>query len=204
MSLANVAYSPVLTWGNPTLRRLETQALVPLFGEAPVELGMSGREEQLLARLRAEPRYPKLFADAYPEARDPFSMDNVTKALACFERTLLSGTSPYDRYRSGADPNAISGQAKRGEALFFGERNEHLAEALRRSREMTRLYSRGVDHRCCRRSGRALVDAQEAPMQDLPAVVLSGPSCGGSATCVLAAGVPGSAANADAGVVAAT
>lgn len=42
MSLANVAYSPVLTWANPTLKRLEEQALVPMFGETPVELGLSG------------------------------------------------------------------------------------------------------------------------------------------------------------------
>ena len=53
MSLANVAYSPVLTWANPLLRTLEAQALVPLFGEDPVELGMTGKEDLLLARLRA-------------------------------------------------------------------------------------------------------------------------------------------------------
>ncbi len=40
MSLVNVAYAAVLTWGNPTLTRLEDQALVPMFGEHPVELGL--------------------------------------------------------------------------------------------------------------------------------------------------------------------
>jgi RNA polymerase sigma factor (sigma-70 family) len=77
-------------------------------------------------------------------------------------------------------------------------------EPLRRSREMTRLCSREVDHRCCRRGGRALVDAQEAPMQDLSAVVLSGPSGRRQAAGVLGAVVPGSAASADTGFVAAT
>lgn len=48
---------------------------------------------------------------------------HITKAIAAFERTLLSFESPYDRYKHG-DANAISAAAKRGEALFFGERLE--------------------------------------------------------------------------------
>lgn len=124
MSLANVAYSPVLTWANPNVRQLETQALVPMFGEDPVELGMSGREATLLSRLKALPRYWRLFSNAYPGEADPFSIANVTRAIASFERTILSGDSPYDRYRRGDDPAAISDSAKNGEALFFSERLE--------------------------------------------------------------------------------
>jgi mono/diheme cytochrome c family protein len=45
LSLANVAYNPVLTWANPNMRTLEQQALVPLFGDHPVELGLEGKEE---------------------------------------------------------------------------------------------------------------------------------------------------------------
>ena len=41
MSLANIAYAATLGWGNPTMTTLEAQALVPMFGEAPVELGLS-------------------------------------------------------------------------------------------------------------------------------------------------------------------
>ncbi|WGG48163.1 cytochrome c peroxidase [Rugamonas sp. DEMB1] len=44
MPLANVAYLPTLTWANPNLTTLEQQALVPLFGDHPVEMGMAGRE----------------------------------------------------------------------------------------------------------------------------------------------------------------
>ena len=43
MSLANVAYSPALTWANPNIHQLEQQALLPMFGENPIELGMSGK-----------------------------------------------------------------------------------------------------------------------------------------------------------------
>lgn len=124
MSLVNVAYAPVLTWANPNVRTLETQALVPMFGEDPVELGMSGKEDLLIHRLKSEPRYVKLFTGAYPGIADPFTLANITKAIACFERTILSGDSPYDRYKNGDDPTAISDSAKRGEGLFFGERLE--------------------------------------------------------------------------------
>jgi cytochrome c peroxidase len=124
MSLINVVYSPVLTWANPNLRTLEEQALVPLFGEDPVELGMTGKEDLLLARLRGETVYQKLFPMAYPADKDPYSLGNITKAIASFERTILSGDSPYDRYQRGDDPDAITASAKRGETLFFSERLE--------------------------------------------------------------------------------
>ncbi|HUN81744.1 MAG TPA: di-heme enzyme [Phycisphaerae bacterium] len=124
MSLVNVAYSPVLTWANPNVRTLEAQSLVPLFGDDPIELGMTGKEDVLLRRLRADPGYRKLLATAFPAETDPFTLANVTKALASFERTILSGDSPYDQYRRGDDPNAISESAKRGEALFFSEKTE--------------------------------------------------------------------------------
>ena len=124
MSLINVAYGPVLTWANPNVRKLEQQALLPMFGDHPVELGMTGKEDLLIRRLKAEPRYQKLFAASFPGETDPFTVANVTKAVASFERTLLSGDSPYDEYRRGDDPDAISPSAKRGEALFFSERLE--------------------------------------------------------------------------------
>jgi cytochrome c peroxidase len=129
MSLANVAYLPVLTWQNPQLTSLEVQALIPLFGEHPVEMGLAGREQPLFATLRADPVYRRLFARAFPEqARHGdaalVSLATLTKALASFQRSLLSFGSPYDRYRYGGQKDAISAAAKRGEDLFFGEKLE--------------------------------------------------------------------------------
>ncbi|PUE15385.1 di-heme enzyme [Limnohabitans sp. MMS-10A-160] len=129
MSLANVAYLPVLTWANPHLTALEVQALVPLFGEHPVEMGMAGREKELFARLQADARYRELFAKAFPAeasqgAQALYSLSTVTKALGSFQRSLLSFDSPYDRYQYGGQKDAISASAKRGEALFFGEKME--------------------------------------------------------------------------------
>jgi cytochrome c peroxidase len=124
MSLTNVAYNSVLTWANPLMQRLETQMLVPLFGEHPVELGMVGQEDKILAMLRHDPTYQRLFAVAFGRGNQNINLNNLTKALASFERTLISANSPYDRYRYGGDKNAISMAAKRGEALFHSERLE--------------------------------------------------------------------------------
>jgi cytochrome c peroxidase len=128
-SLANVAYMPVLTWANPLLTDLEIQALIPLFGEHPVEMGMAGREQELFDRLANDATYRHLFQQAFAEeARQGpaslYSLSTLTKALAAFQRSLVSFNSPYDRYRYGNQPNAISPAAKRGEELFFSERME--------------------------------------------------------------------------------
>ncbi|MBI1353201.1 MAG: di-heme enzyme [Acidobacteria bacterium] len=119
MSLANVAYAPTLTWAHPTLDSLELQARVPLFGVDPVELGQAGREEALLEILRRSEPYPELLGVAFPSDAGPFSVERILDALACFERTILSGRSPYDRYHFGSDASAISPAAQRGEILFF-------------------------------------------------------------------------------------
>ena len=122
MSLVNVAYVPALAWSNPGLTQLESQALVPMFGDNPVELGMRGREDLLLTRLKKVPEYQRLFAAAFPGLKDPFTVTSVVRALSSFQRTILSGDSPYDRYWRGADPDALSASAKRGEYIFFSEK----------------------------------------------------------------------------------
>lgn len=123
MALVNLAYVPRLTWANPLLTHLEDQALLPMFGETPVELGMAGREDELLQRLAAEPLYVELFAAAFPDEAAPITLRNITRAIASFERTLISGNSPYDRFTQG-DPSAMSEAAQRGMDLFFSERLE--------------------------------------------------------------------------------
>src|SRR5579863_2519233 len=65
MSLVNVAYATSLTWANPTLQSLEEQALVPMLGEQPVELGLKGHEAEYLATLRGDPVYQRLFPQAF-------------------------------------------------------------------------------------------------------------------------------------------
>jgi cytochrome c peroxidase len=60
-----------------------------------------------------------MFREAFPEVSRPYNLDHVIKAIAAFERTLISGRSPYDRYIRQGESNSISESAKRGEALFF-------------------------------------------------------------------------------------
>jgi cytochrome c peroxidase len=129
MSLVNVAYSAVLTWSDPSVRSLEKQALIPLLSEDPVEMGMGGHEQAAIGQLRGEGVYRELFPQAFPAdhavkqgARaDPFTLANAAKALAAFERTIISARSPYDRYHLGGERDAISDSAKRGEVLFYSE-----------------------------------------------------------------------------------
>jgi cytochrome c peroxidase len=97
---------------------------LPLFGEHPVEMGMAGREAQILSMLKNDPTYRQLFAEAFGEGKNTISIHNLTKAIASFERSLISFNAPYDRYRYGGDPDAISEAAKRGERLFNSERLE--------------------------------------------------------------------------------
>ena len=122
MGLANVAYFSVLTWADPAQTRLEAQALVPMFGEHPVEMGLAGKEDALLRLLRRDPRYERLFRAAFEPDPEPWSLPNLTRALAAFQRSLLSFDAPYDRYRYGGKRDAIPAAARRGEKLFFSER----------------------------------------------------------------------------------
>ncbi|MEE2643730.1 MAG: cytochrome c peroxidase, partial [Myxococcota bacterium] len=124
MSLANIAYAPTLGWADPTLTLLEDQALIPMFGEDPVELGLTSPGDQLLERLRADPAYQERFAAAFEGDSEPITLENILRALATFQRALISANSPFDRYLYQGDQSAISDAAKQGFELFMSERLE--------------------------------------------------------------------------------
>jgi cytochrome c peroxidase len=124
MSLANAAYSTSLTWADPGKRTLEAQAVVPMENEHPVEMGVKGHEQEILARLRAEPYYAERFPLAFPgePESDVIRLANARKAIAAFERTIVSGSSPYDRLVWKDDASGMSPAALRGMTLFFSDR----------------------------------------------------------------------------------
>jgi cytochrome c peroxidase len=124
MALTNSAYSFPLTWVAPPLTTLEEQLLVPIFGEFPTELGASAAQDEIPMRFAADPLYQELFVAAFPDAADPYSWDNIVKAIASFVRTMISHDSPYDRFTFGDDDSALSESAKRGMNLFFSEQLE--------------------------------------------------------------------------------
>lgn len=113
-TLANVAYHPYFTreGGVPTL---EMQVLVPIQEHNEFDFNIV-----LLAdRLSADSAYARLAMEAYDRMPDPFV---ITRAIACFERSLISGTSSYDQYLNSGKPEVIAAAALRGEALFFSKR----------------------------------------------------------------------------------
>lgn len=117
LTLTNAGYRSELGWTNMAARTLEQQLLVPLLGEDPIEMGMGGGEAQLLAWLASDDDYAELFAAAFPDADEPVTLDNLARAIAAFERTIISVDAPLDRYLRG-DEDAISEAAKRGWELF--------------------------------------------------------------------------------------
>lgn len=121
MSLVNSAYATRLTWANPLLDRAEDQALTPLLGENPIEMGLGGKEDRVPILLRTDPDYKSLVATAFRDDSDPYSLLNAVRAISAFTRTIISADAPYDRYLA-SDERAISAAAKRGMELFFSER----------------------------------------------------------------------------------
>lgn len=117
MSLVNVAYAETLTWAHPTLRSLDDQARVPMYGTAPVELGLSEGDDRWLDRFTGDATYARLVPAAFPGALR-LASSHVTRALAAFERSIVSMRSPWDRHHFERDETAISDSAKRGEMLF--------------------------------------------------------------------------------------
>jgi cytochrome c peroxidase len=118
MSLVDVAYNTAFNWSDPSVHSLEEQALKPMFSKDPVELGLDSVQTSFIRLLRTDPVYHAMFPQAFPNEPDAYTIGNVVKALATFERTIVSADSPYDRFHRG-DRNAISESARRGEILFF-------------------------------------------------------------------------------------
>jgi cytochrome c peroxidase len=119
MSLVNVAWNRSFNWGDPSVNSLEEQALRPMMSTSPVELGFGVIEKTFLGRARVDPLYRVLFPAAFPKDSNPWTTGNIVKALASFERTIVSSESPWDRFHFAGDEGAISEDAKRGEFLFF-------------------------------------------------------------------------------------
>ncbi|MFN3476859.1 MAG: cytochrome-c peroxidase, partial [Candidatus Methylomirabilales bacterium] len=112
MTLINVAYNKALIWDGRT-GTLEKQALGPIQNP----LHMNQNLDLLIERLRSIPEYVKRFQQVFGTDVTP---DGVGKALAAFERTLVTKDSPFDRYMKG-DKTALSPSAAQGLDLFKGK-----------------------------------------------------------------------------------
>ncbi|HVC16048.1 MAG TPA: cytochrome-c peroxidase [Rhodanobacter sp.] len=95
---------------------LEQQAGGPLVN--PVE--MDTTEAHVVEQLKGIPGYAQVFARAFPGTADPITFDNVRKAIAVFEATLLTPNAPFDRYLKGNE-KALDATQKQGLALFISK-----------------------------------------------------------------------------------
>ena len=120
MSLANVAFNASYGWADGRTRTLEAQMAVPMFNEHPIEMGMKGNQAAIVARIAADASDAAMFRDAF--AGQPIALETIVKAIASFERTLISANSPLDRYLYRDDRNALTPKARRGMTLFFSDR----------------------------------------------------------------------------------
>lgn len=111
-SLANLAYHPAYfrDGGIPTL---EQQVLAPVHTENEMASDILAASDML----RANGHYVALSRLAYDRELDPFV---ITRAIACYERTLVSGWSRYDRFHYQGDATALSEEEQRGWELFNG------------------------------------------------------------------------------------
>ncbi len=112
-ALVNVAFGSAFMFAGEA-SSLEEQALLPLL--SPREMGMT--EAAIESVLAADTAYVRLFREVF--GTEALTLANAAKALATFQRTLISHRSPYDAWKAGDDA-ALSAAAKRGEALFAGK-----------------------------------------------------------------------------------
>ncbi len=95
---------------------LKTQATGPM--QAGVE--MASTPERVLGVLNSIPDYIAAFKAAFPDDRDPVSMQNAGRAIEVFEATLITPNAPFDRYLGGEE-DALDDQQKRGLELFIAK-----------------------------------------------------------------------------------
>ena len=114
-TIVNAGFGQVFMWDGRA-GSLEEQALGPI--QAGVEMNLP--LDQLMARLNDIPEYHPLFEAAFPG--QGISSPTVAKAIATYERTVVSGRAPFDEWIEG-DEKAISDSAKRGFVLFNRKAN---------------------------------------------------------------------------------
>jgi cytochrome c peroxidase len=112
-TLTNVVYNErfFMDGGVPSL---ELQVLAPIHDENEMDFAIL----EVLERLQEDANLSKLSLAAYGRKLDTYVL---TRAIASFERTIISGNSPYDQYQFGGDEDALTSAEIRGKDLFFSD-----------------------------------------------------------------------------------
>lgn len=113
-TVINAAFNYFMFWDG-RVRTLEEQASGPM--ENPVEMGhtIDGAVQTIQAIEGYKPYFKAAFGD------ETVTIDRIVKAIATYERTVLSGNSAWDKYLIGGDETALSESAKRGLVIFEGK-----------------------------------------------------------------------------------
>jgi cytochrome c peroxidase len=111
-TILNAAYSPLQFWDGRA-PSLESQSAFPIAD--PVEMNQS--HDVFVSKIRKDPEYKAEFSQAFGPGT--ITLDLIEKSLASFERTLLSGNSPFDQYQYGGNKQALTPAAIRGLAIFL-------------------------------------------------------------------------------------
>jgi cytochrome c peroxidase len=109
-SLINTAYNKIQMWDG-RFRTLEEQALGPIAAEGEMDQNL----DEVVAELGAIPGYVSMFEAAYPG--EGITKTTLAKAIAAYERTIVSSDAPFDRWLKG-DERAVEASAKRGFEIF--------------------------------------------------------------------------------------
>lgn len=113
-SLANIGYHPYFT-REGGVQTLEMQILVPIQEHNEFAFNIV----YIAERLNRDSVYVQMSREAYGRVPDPFV---ITRSIACFERSLISGNSAYDRYEFQEEKKALGKDEKAGMDLFFSEK----------------------------------------------------------------------------------
>lgn len=116
-TVINSAYYETLFWDGRS-PDLEEQSTHPFVN--PVEHGLENHE-LILQIVRTDQAYVKAFQDVFGKTGDLVTMKEVSQAIAAFERTIVAGNSPFDRWHFGGDSSAMSPEAIRGFEVFVGQ-----------------------------------------------------------------------------------
>ncbi|MCU0224937.1 MAG: c-type cytochrome [Acidobacteria bacterium] len=116
-TVINAAYMKTQFWDGRS-PDLEDQALHPFLN--PVEMGLKNHDP-ILKIVRKDKDYAGAFQEVFGKRGDAITMKEVTQAIAAFERTIVSGNSPFDRWHFGGEANALTESQKRGFDLFVNK-----------------------------------------------------------------------------------
>ena len=122
-ALVNIAYNKTLTWSHDGITTLERQILLPIFGDNPIELGVTSNEQQVLSRFKRAP-YPQLFSAAFGRQNIQPDFTNITQSLSSFVRSLISLDTKFDKYAYQQQDDALTSDELAGMNLFFSEQLE--------------------------------------------------------------------------------